>query len=521
MATASASFAPTSIALPAGSGRSGDGRPRVLVVDDDTSFGGIVADTLGQLGYRAEALDDPEQALERVRGGGYAAAVVDLVMPACSGLELAGRLREVDDNIQIVLLTGHADVGSAKAGIRQGLFAYLQKDEARMAVLERTLGDAVARWRLLQRQAELVDELQDSNRRLHALHDASTTLARQVHVDRLLRSCVELARRICLARRARLILLEPCAGGYVVTDAAGDGADDLRGLRLSTHEGIAVMAAESEEALFVATPVYHPAYSRRCDGLPSAALGLVAAPVRHGTVRGALLVAEAERELFTLADQEILGAFAHQAAIALDNARQRERAGNFFTHTSEILVSFLEAMDVHHPGHSRAVAALSDLVTRRMGLAEAERRTIHFGALLHDIGKIRLNSELLSSGQSFGAEAQRSMQDHTRLGVDLLQPIGAFEEIVAIVKSHHERWDGTGYPSGLKGEAIPLGGRVVAVADAFDAMGRRTPYREGLSGEAALKELEANAGTQFDPRIVRLFVAAFKENGDPRKGQAQ
>lgn len=520
MTMASASFAPTSVPFPPASG-GGDGRPRVLVVDDDKSFGGIVADTLGHLGYRAEAVDDPERALEQVRGGGYAAAVVDLVMPGCSGLDLAERLREVDGDVQIVLLTGHPDVGSAKAGIRKGLFAYLQKDEARMAVLERTLADAVARWRLLRRQAELVDDLQDSNRRLHALHEASTTLARQVHVDRLLGNCVDLARRICLARRARLVLLEPCEGGYVVTDAAGDGADDLRGLRLGHNEGIAVLAAESDDALLVPTPVYHPAYSRRCDGLPSAALGLLAAPVRHGSVRGALLVAEAENEPFSPADQEILGAFASQAAIALDNARQRERAGNFFTHTSEILVSFLEALDVHHPGHSRAVAALADLVTRRLGLPESERRTIHFGALLHDIGKIRLKSELLSDGQGFGPDAHRSMQDHTRFGVDLLQPIGAFEEVVAIVKSHHERWDGRGYPSGLKGEATPLGARVVAVADAFDAMGRKTPYREGLSNEAALRELEANAGTQFDPRLVRLFVAAFKDSGDPRKDPVQ
>jgi putative nucleotidyltransferase with HDIG domain len=273
--------------------------------------------------------------------------------------------------------------------------------------------------------------------------------------------------------------------------------------------------------VLVPAPAYHPAFSRRCDGLPSAALGLLAAPLRHGSVRGVLLLAEPESASFGPPDQDLLGAFARQAAIAIDNARQRERSANFFTHTSEILVSFLEALDVHHPGHSRGVAALADLVTRRLGLNENERRTIHYGALLHDIGKIRLRPGLLSRGDGFGPEAQRAMRDHTRLGVDLLQPIGAFEDIVAIVKSHHERWDGKGYPAGLKGEAIPLGGRVVAVADAFDAMGRQTPYRDALSTEAALRELEAGAGTQFDPRLVRLFVAAFRENGDPREGRVQ
>ncbi len=496
-------------------------RARILVVDDDAAFGGIVAEVLTARGYAAEAVNDPEKAIERARGGGYAAAVLDLVMPRLGGLELAERLREISPDIQLVLLTGHADLRSATAGMKHGVFAYLQKDEARMDVLEQTLEGAVSRWRLLQRQAQLVDDLEDANRRLRLLHEASAALAGEVHFDRLLCKAVELARRTCLARSARLVLLEPAEGAFVVTGAEGDGASTLLGMRLSPGEGVVALAAEGDEPLLVSAPAYHPAFSRRCDGLPSAPLGLVAAPVRHGTIRGALLVAGRTTGFFGSADQEILGALARQTAIALDNARQRDRSVNYFTHTSEILVSFLEALDVHHPGHSRGVAALSDLITRRLGLSDTERRTIHFGALLHDIGKVRLDAGLLSSSGTFGPEEKRSMRDHTRLGVELLRPISVFEDLLAIVNFHHERWDGRGYPSGLKAEAIPLGARVVAVADAFHAMGRGTPYRKPLSTAECIAQLEAGSGSQFDPRIVRLFIAAFRESGDPREARGQ
>ena len=149
-----------------------DSPARILVVDDDAAFGGIVAEVLTARGYVAEAVNDPEVAIERVRGGGYATAVLDLVMPRLGGLELAERLREISHDMQLVLLTGHADLRSATAGMKHGVFAYLQKDEARMGVLEQTLEAAVTRWRLLQRQAQLVDDLEDANRRLRLLHEA-------------------------------------------------------------------------------------------------------------------------------------------------------------------------------------------------------------------------------------------------------------------------------------------------------------------------------------------------------------
>jgi putative nucleotidyltransferase with HDIG domain len=159
------------------------------------------------------------------------------------------------------------------------------------------------------------------------------------------------------------------------------------------------------------------------------------------------------------------------------------------------------------------VAALSDMVTRRLGLDENERRHIHFGALLHDIGKVRVGRAVLESPERWTDSLRERMQQHALLGSEMLRPIALWEDVLPIIAAHHERWDGKGYPRGMAGEEIPLGARVVAVADAFDAMTRSTPHAGTRTPEEALGELEGCAGTQFDPRMVRLFVAEYRERG--------
>jgi putative nucleotidyltransferase with HDIG domain len=251
-----------------------------------------------------------------------------------------------------------------------------------------------------------------------------------------------------------------------------------------------------------------PRYSPRCDDLGAAAAGFLCVPLRQAALRGALSAAGSDTG-FNDDDRLMAESLATQAAVALENARKNERAINFFTHTCDILVSVLENVDVHLPGHSRASASLADMVTRRLGLADDERRTIHFGALLHDIGKIRLEPELLSVSGRLTPEQFQRMREHATLGVELLKPISLWEDVLPMIGTHHERWDGTGYPSGLAGEDIPLGARVIAVAEAFDAMTRDYPGRPARTPEEALAELQACAGSQFDPRIVRLFVAEY------------
>jgi putative nucleotidyltransferase with HDIG domain len=479
---------------------------RVVIVDDDPAFLSMLVDLLEESGHEVQAHTEPGAALRRVEQDVYDVALLDLVMPGIGGLELGDKIKALSPDTEILILTGYADLQSAVDGIRHGIFDYLDKSQIDHARLERSVRDAAARARLARQNRELRLRLQVTNRQLRSLLDVTAALAAEPHQDRLLESLVRAARDLARAGAARVLLLEKTLGGYVIEAAAGDGAAGLVGARLQAGEGLATLAAETDGPVLVLRPAEHPRYSPRCDAVGATAPTFLAVPLRHGDIFGSLVVAGRDTE-FGREDGEMLAALARQGAVSLANARSQERAVNFFTHVSDMLVSFLEQKDVHYPGHSRRVAALAGMVTRRMGMSDAERRDVHFAALLHDIGKLLVSPDVLYAPGPPTEATLAALREHPTLALQLLRPISLWEDLLPIIHSHHERWDGKGYPLGLSGEEIPVGARIVAVADAFDAMTRSTPHGQERSGEAALAELEACAGTQFDPRIVRLFVA--------------
>jgi putative nucleotidyltransferase with HDIG domain len=486
----------------------------ILVVDDDAAFGSMLKDLLEDRGYPVVVTQSPENALKSLDDRPAAVAILDLIMPGMGGLELADRVREKSPDTQVVILTGYGDIQSAVEGLRRGVSDYLDKAALDADRLSRTVLSAAERGHLTRQNRELVAKLLATNRLLVGLKELTGQLAGEPHQDRVLLHLVDAARALSGARTSRAVLLGRTHGDQLVVSAAvGDGAEPLAGARLEADEGLTATAARTNLVQRVVRTAEHPGFSARIDGMPTPLPGFLAAPVRHASIYGALLVA-GRTAPFTEEEGAMLGALARQGAVALENAAQQERSVNFFTHVSEILVSFLETMDVHYPGHSRGVAALADMVTRRLGLSDADRRSIHFGALLHDVGKVLVDPAVLAESGPVTEAGLEALRQHATLGAQYLKPIMLWEDILPVIQCHHERWDGKGYPTGLAGEAIPLGARVVSVADAFDAMTRARPHGVRHTPEEALAELEECAGGQFDPKIVRLFVAEYRQRAD-------
>ena len=175
--------------------------------------------------------------------------------------------------------------------------------------------------------------------------------------------------------------------------------------------------------------------------------------------------------------------------------------------TLEALGSALDTRDVGTHAHSRRVVGYSLSIAHAFGVDETQMRDIEHGVLLHDIGKIGIPDGILLKPGRLGVEEWKIMRTHPELGRRLVERIPFLRGAVPIVYHHHERWDGTGYPSGLKGEMIPLGARIFAVADAFDAMTCDRPYSVAISFEAARVEIERCAGAHFDPAVVQAFLA--------------
>lgn len=169
------------------------------------------------------------------------------------------------------------------------------------------------------------------------------------------------------------------------------------------------------------------------------------------------------------------------------------------------LAILLESRDPATDEHSRRVAELAEGIALSIGLSYELAQAVHLAGALHDLGKIALPDSILRSTGELSAREWAIVHRHPTIGADLLSHIGELAMLAPVVASHHERYDGAGYPQGLRGEEIPLEARIIAVADAYDAMTSDRPYRQALSIEDAREELREGSGTQFDPDVVEAF----------------
>jgi HD-GYP domain-containing protein (c-di-GMP phosphodiesterase class II) len=186
---------------------------------------------------------------------------------------------------------------------------------------------------------------------------------------------------------------------------------------------------------------------------------------------------------------------------------------NLLTKQREIFVSTMENLahaiglrDTYTGEHSRRVTRLAILLGQQLHLSDEDLEVLRFATPLHDLGKIGIGDPILRKPGPLTPEEFAVMKAHTTLGATILERIPGLRPGLAIVRSHHERWDGHGYPDGLAGEDIPLLARIVAVADSFDALTFDTPYRKAIAVEEAFAELEAHQGEQFDPHVIAAFL---------------
>jgi diguanylate cyclase (GGDEF)-like protein/putative nucleotidyltransferase with HDIG domain len=239
-------------------------------------------------------------------------------------------------------------------------------------------------------------------------------------------------------------------------------------------------------------------------GEPALVDAELAVPIRvAGAVWGVLSIVS---DALTQQDLLLADTLAAQVGGALYRSQLFEELESTFATTLGVLSDALETKDSYTAAHADDVAEVAVRVGRRLGLCEEDLRRLRYGALLHDIGKIGVRSEVLNKPAALTREEFEEMKQHTVIGARMLERIPFFAPVRPIVRSAHERWDGDGYPDGLAGEEIPLGARIVCACDAFHAITSERPYSAARSVEEAIEELRANAGSQFDPRVVDALI---------------
>jgi len=228
----------------------------------------------------------------------------------------------------------------------------------------------------------------------------------------------------------------------------------------------------------------------------------------HGKILGGLEVWESRRKReFSLSEIILAQAMAGHAAAVLESAQLFEKLSEAYDSTLEGWARALELRDKDTEGHTRRVTDLTLRLARAMGLSEEQIIHIRRGAILHDIGKVGIPDAILHKPGPLTAEEEAFMHCHPQFAFDMLSPIEFLRPALDIPWCHHEKWDGSGYPRGLKGEEIPLAARIFAVADVWDALTSDRPYRPAWTEEQTLAYLSAQTGKHFDPKVIEVFFS--------------
>lgn len=496
-----------------------DSRPEytVMCVDDDPEFLASLRTLLVphlQKATRRLTLDlqfhvAPAAALEAARSADtpIAAAICDQKMPEMEGLEVLEKIKRFSPGTERVLLTGYAGLDSAVKAINdQVLDKYLTKP------IEEPV-DFVSGIRHLIREFHLRFIATTERQRLMSQFEFIRAITLATSLEQAMTVTTRfLHRRI---RTAWTAVLRCDEEGLALGGGCGNLPD------FASEAG-----RDFLDELHGATPnLRHLTTSPRTEAVAEDASpfsDIVLLPLLGQTAPlGVILVGGCRHERVFSRDEHLLMTFvADIAAITIGRHNDRQALETHYVGTMASLMDAVEAKDPYTRGHTDRVVDLALTLGRAAGLAGAEVKALEYAASLHDLGKLAVPEGILRKPGRLHPSEFAIIKEHPSRADAILSHLRFLDRERLIIRSHHERYDGTGYPDGLTGEEIPPGGRILAIADAYDAMTSTRPYRQAMTAGAALDEIRAGAGTQFDPRLAALFVELMERSEMPADRQA-
>jgi GAF domain-containing protein len=341
---------------------------------------------------------------------------------------------------------------------------------------------------------------------LLSLQEQGVSYSGAVSSENFGRAVLDCACRLMKCDRGSVMMWDAKDGCLKVVAARGTPASDKSPrLFLKPGEGVAGKAFASAQALFIADPAADPRYVAREKGdvEPFVSLPLIVKGKPVGVLN---LHAKSGAEPFNDYNVKFLGVLAGEASAMLHNMDLFDSLQTYYEEMVKALSRAVDAKDARAPGRAERTLTLARALSSELGLPETIAHHVEHAALLHDVGKIGVDEAILRKPGALTPQEYEEVKRHPVIGHDILSSVRYLGPATQMVLYHQERWDGTGYPEGLKGEEIPVGARIVAILDAWDAMTSDRPYRKALGREAALAELQAGAGKQFDPKAVEAFV---------------
>jgi putative nucleotidyltransferase with HDIG domain len=330
--------------------------------------------------------------------------------------------------------------------------------------------------------------------------------------DTLISSITQMTRYALNASISSIYLLDEKNQELLLRCSNGPTDRQIKRFQINNQGGITGWVARNGQPLIVNDVEKDSRYNRLIDDVYGLAMrSIICAPLLvHRKVIGVIkAVNKVGGDDFGMQDLQTLAAVATTAALTEENLQLSECLQDSYKSTINALVSLVDAKETTGGGHSKRVARYALMGANSLELPENEKQTIEYAAILHDIGKLAIPDDILNKSDALTREEWSVMRRHPEIGYKLLNKIPFLEEASRLILNHHEKYDGSGYPYGEKGEAIPMGSRLIAVADAFDNMCTEHAYRPALHYRQAFDELNRNARIQFCPVAVKAFRTGF------------
>lgn len=481
-------------------------KERALIVDDDPIVRDILADILTNIcGFSIDSATNGLEALEKLRNQQYNIIFTDLNMPKLGGMDFLKESIKSYPSIPVVMITGISTIDTAVAAMKEGASDFIIKPfqiDKVVSVAERIIGEQKLLSKVNNKNgehdasikrinAELFKKLQEIN----ILQSLSLELDGIYNNRDIYEKISEMATRLLSVRYAFFGIVE---GDYLkIVQSNGFNKKEIK-IKGSLYENViknksySIISYNGKETL--------NDYSNSQDVL------FIPFTLKDEVFAVLGLYDKSDKTAFTADEIAIIQTFAKKASLRIENNALYEVFYNNLINTLKSLVISIEARDSYTKQHSERVAIYSLQIAEIMGLPDEDRDALRFGGYLHDIGKIGVRDTVLLKPDKLTFEEEKEIKLHPIKGDEIVKPIRFFPKERDLIRYHHERYDGKGYPDGLAGDAIPLHVRILSVADAYDAMTSSRPYRPAKTHEKAIEELRNNAGQQFDPEAVKSFL---------------
>ncbi len=466
----------------------------IVVVDDEQYICNIIIEALSSDAHNVVSFCEPAQALNHIENNAVDLVLTDLVMGEHTGVQVLETTLEAHKDAIVILMTAHPTVQTAISVLKKGAYDFLVKP-FKLDILKAAIERGLEHQRVIRDFVNLQGQVE-------FLKVANASVVEE-NMTSFLKLVVESCKK------------ELSAHAVCVTELDPDTLDIITEVcDCEKEECLEILATESSKVPFAGRDLKQIIRREQIerDGVPLTKVFISQPIVIHGQLHGVIDVLIARRfDELTRGQLDVLTILSNSAASTIANRRLYRELQRSYLEAIRGLANAIEARDKYSAGQTDRVCKLAGLIARELKWEPARMNNLVMGCTLHDIGKIGVPDSILNKPGPLTDDERQKMQRHPEVGLRIINEIELCRPATPYIMAHHEWYDGSGYPGGLAGEDIPVEGRLLAVADTFDAIMSDRPYRKGRSFMTAISELVKYRGTQFDPDIVNTFLEVVKQ----------